>query len=82
MLIISKITVLDTGHTLMKRYSPCFQKLCLLDIVLQFLWRVVSDKVILNGSIVIEKYLWTTGWVKDILVSNVFIGAVSVINKS
>lgn len=66
----------------MKRYSPCFQKLCLLDIVLQFLWRVVSDKVILNGSIVIEKYLWATGGVKDILVSNVIIGAVSVINKS
>ena len=67
----------------MKRYRPFFQKVCLLDtVLLDIVWRVVSDKVILNGSIVIEKYLWTIGWVKDILVSNVIIGAVSVINKS
>ena len=67
----------------MKRYRPFLQKVCLLDtVLLDVVWRVVSDKVILNGSIVIEKYLWTIGWVKDILVSNVIIGAVSVINKS
>lgn len=35
----------------------------------------------LNGSMVIKKYLWTTGWIKNILVSNVMVGAVSNTNN-
>lgn len=30
---------------------------------------------------VIEKYPWNTGWIKNILVNNVIVGAVSFINK-